>query len=651
MTARAALPVLLAALAPGLLGPVQARGDRLPDWAEEARAAVDLERYSGEDAVVLLQSWDLELRPDGRRGGLQRRVVQVLTDSGRDAAAVLLVSGAFAEHRNVRVWVRLPGGDVRAFDDGDGTLFGIGRRSEIDGGRVLWIEPPALQPGSTVAVQSEYSATGDLPQDRIPLESEVPVARVTVRVAVRGERRVAARVSAPLEATQVAEGSWEFRDLPARSVDDRLAAEWAPEPPRAILVLDYPGTGGAAFDRWERVADWYRRLFERAERGGPDVERVAREAGLASGRDGSAAPDPVEAAGAVARSLRYFSIALGWGGYVPRDPQTSLRRGFGDCKDKTQLAIALLGAAGIEAWPVLVMAPSDGHVPDDLPALGWFNHVVVGIPWGERPRRPGMAIVEDPALGPLRLFDGTLPPGFPQDVSTQLAGAAALALHPSSGGLLRIPGGSVEDNRLRIERWIRLHDGYEAEVEVEAQGAWRALWAGPDGPPRPAERLREELWRDRALEDPELEVTEVRGVEIDDVGAWSLGYRVISPRGLARFGAVAALDLPSPSPIRLFPEDLQDERSIVLPFRGALEETTVIETGPWRHEGGPESQVLENDLGRVALQVEETREGLHVRREVELRVREVPPARRAELERLREAWIRAERVTLLFDPP
>ena len=56
----------------------------------------------------------------------------------------------------------------------------------------------------------------------------------------------------------------------------------------------------------------------------------------------------------VAQDIRYVAIELGRGGYVPRNAETVVRTGFGDCKDKAMLFIAAMKKMGVTAYPVLL---------------------------------------------------------------------------------------------------------------------------------------------------------------------------------------------------------------------------------------------------------------------------------------------------------
>ena len=79
----------------------------------------------------------------------------------------------------------------------------------------------------------------------------------------------------------------------------------------------------------------------------------------------------------VAQDIRYVAIELGRGGYVPRDAETVVRTGFGDCKDKAMLFLGALRKIGVTGYPVLLNI--NGNERKDTPSLGQFNHMIAAV--------------------------------------------------------------------------------------------------------------------------------------------------------------------------------------------------------------------------------------------------------------------------------
>lgn len=77
--------------------------------------------------------------------------------------------------------------------------------------------------------------------------------------------------------------------------------------------------------------------------------------------------------------VRYLSVDLGQGGWVPSSPGAVLRRRYGDCKDLSHLAARRLAAHGITARPVLVGTGLRGAVRDLLPSCHLFNHAILEL--------------------------------------------------------------------------------------------------------------------------------------------------------------------------------------------------------------------------------------------------------------------------------
>ncbi|MFC3443038.1 tetratricopeptide repeat protein [Sphingobium rhizovicinum] len=92
-------------------------------------------------------------------------------------------------------------------------------------------------------------------------------------------------------------------------------------------------------------------------------------------------PDPKKRAQAaltlVQDRIRYVALAMGTGGLVPADADTTWSRRYGDCKGKTALLLGLLHALGIAADAVAVNSLSGDGIDQRLPMVGLFNHVLV----------------------------------------------------------------------------------------------------------------------------------------------------------------------------------------------------------------------------------------------------------------------------------
>jgi tetratricopeptide (TPR) repeat protein/transglutaminase-like putative cysteine protease len=75
--------------------------------------------------------------------------------------------------------------------------------------------------------------------------------------------------------------------------------------------------------------------------------------------------------------VRYLAVGMNGGNYVPQKPAKTWELRYGDCKAKTLLLLSLLHAMKIDAEPVLAHAQLGDFVPERLPSVAAFNHVLV----------------------------------------------------------------------------------------------------------------------------------------------------------------------------------------------------------------------------------------------------------------------------------
>ncbi len=127
------------------------------------------------------------------------------------------------------------------------------------------------------------------------------------------------------------------------------------------------------FSNWSEIVEAAIPLYSvAAAPSGELKELIARFA--------AAGPTDAQRATAVMKfvqdEIRYTGIEEGEGAFRPTPPNDVLARRYGDCKDKTLLAVTLLKALGIEAAPALVSTRWREEVANHLPSPGLMNHVV-----------------------------------------------------------------------------------------------------------------------------------------------------------------------------------------------------------------------------------------------------------------------------------
>jgi hypothetical protein len=124
---------------------------------------------------------------------------------------------------------------------------------------------------------------------------------------------------------------------------------------------------------WNDVAAWYWKLIEPRIKSAPEIEKAV--ASLTKGKNTDA-----EKAKTifywVEDKIRYVGLEFGSGAYEPHSAVDVFKNRYGDCKDQTTLLVAMLRAAGIKAYPVLVPVGFCGQTSRRLPSPGIFDHAI-----------------------------------------------------------------------------------------------------------------------------------------------------------------------------------------------------------------------------------------------------------------------------------
>ena len=242
----------------------------------------------------------------------------------------------------------------------------------------------------------------------------------------------------------------------------------------ANLPPDKPSWASVEFSTgasWESVAATYLEMTEPRIR--KDDARPLL-AGLKSPLPRSASRDHIaRVVERLHREVRYTGVEFGEARIVPEYPAETLRRKFGDCKDKSTLLVAALRASGIEAYLALLSAGSGQDVLPTLPGLGLFNHAIVYIP-ATSPGDQDLWI--DATTEYARV--GTLPAADTNRL--------ALVIRPGEKELVRTPGMKSADNAQIETREFYLSEyGPSRMVETtETRGTveleYRGWYAGAD---------------------------------------------------------------------------------------------------------------------------------------------------------------------------
>lgn len=132
----------------------------------------------------------------------------------------------------------------------------------------------------------------------------------------------------------------------------------------------------SSFKNYEELANFYRAETEKKNIVTPEIKALADK--ITEGAETTA--DQASAIYLwVNKNIRYLSIILDRGGWIPHNAVSILQNGYGDCKDYSTLIQTLLKAKNIESSQVLIRADQNYWFPDvTLPEV--FDHVILYIP-------------------------------------------------------------------------------------------------------------------------------------------------------------------------------------------------------------------------------------------------------------------------------
>lgn len=130
------------------------------------------------------------------------------------------------------------------------------------------------------------------------------------------------------------------------------------------------------------------------------------------------------------KEVRYTGIEFSEASLVPRTPSETLKRKYGDCKDKAALLVAMLRTGGIPANLALLSSGLGQDVESNLPGMGLFDHAIVHVPGN-----PELWIDATDEFARI----GEIP--WPDQ------GRLALIIDPATQSLVRIPESTSSQNR------------------------------------------------------------------------------------------------------------------------------------------------------------------------------------------------------------
>lgn len=374
---------------------------------------------------------------------------------------------------------------------------------------------------------------------------------------------------------------------------------------------------------WAEVGRWYQGLIQREQLSSQVGELAQRLCPKATPRR-----QCIEALAAhVKKRIRFEAVEIGVGGWVPTPPVEVLERGWGDCKDKSELLRSLLEAAGLQAYLVLIRAGDSGGIDPDFAWPFSFNHCIVAIA-----DEIAEATPQDPVAGGFLFIDPSSDLGAVQWLTPDCQDRFALVVDGARSALVRVGERTDSEQRELVLRGAIDESGeLEASVRLNISGARAERWLR-DVDREPDERIAEEMHKVFALVFPGARVGRVRWRAVE---AAVPGFMLEADLRLAN----AALGRPGRRLLRTagltaVPDArILDDRAVAVVLELGVHRTRwelVLPQG-WCL---PETQetLVDNAVGRFSATVKSGDDGtVVVTRRVELRTNQVEPESFADL--------------------
>ncbi|MDH5693925.1 MAG: DUF3857 domain-containing protein [Gammaproteobacteria bacterium] len=159
---------------------------------------------------------------------------------------------------------------------------------------------------------------------------------------------------------------WDMKNTEGLRVDSQTPPWYEP----------YPAVQLTEFEDWRSVSRWSAGLYKFDQKLGDSLENKLEEWSAKKLSDADLA---VEALQFVQREVRYFGVEMGQNSHRPTDPETVMKRRYGDCKDKTLMLVSLLRRMNVKAYPALVSSDIQSGISAWKPAPNIFDHVITAV--------------------------------------------------------------------------------------------------------------------------------------------------------------------------------------------------------------------------------------------------------------------------------
>lgn len=379
-----------------------------PDWAVAAAKIPTPADVKNAHLVLLSDEYLITVDDSNRAVERERWATRILTAEGRKDAYCGAEYDTDEKLDYFRSWTITA--DGRQFQAMDTDFKDLGDGGDVDMQstvRFRVLNPPGADPGAVVACETETHLRPYLSSEDWFIQHQFPVVDESLELVLPpgGHFAVSWSRYTPVKPIETPEGHlrWEIKNVPALDLENLHAIPaWGALAARLSVKWGDSAVNGAE-NQWRQIGAWMDQL--EAHRADPTPEITAKAQALVAG-----APDFYTRLSRITsyiqNNVRYFIVMKGIGGLQAHYAGDIYRNGYGDCKDKTTLLIAMLQATGVRAHYLMVDSER-GFIDPKAPSL-LGNHMITAIelPAGENDPRL-MARVKTANGKELLIFDPT----------------------------------------------------------------------------------------------------------------------------------------------------------------------------------------------------------------------------------------------------
>lgn len=422
-------------------------------------SAVDLSGTAREDTLL----WNCRVKGNGFTTDCHLRRT-ILSAAGHDFADISLSESRYR---------KIASFEARVYD-ANGREIGHARKKDLQkacGYGAAFIlysdncsyayEPQSSSFPYTVVYDYQIECNSLFLLGRVNLPARIPLTFASISVSFDPKypiRYKAYRLDAPVQ--EQSEGdmtvaTWTIRDLPAEPVYSYLPSEYLDQrrvcfAPNQFSIEQFDCTS----ETWKNLGLFNRQLNESRYLPLPANIQPPLSHEAAIRRADSLYRETV-------RQTHYVAVDIKMSGWQPEPAEKTQMRGYGDCKGLSILFISRLRAAGITAYPCLVLTNDEGAVDTSF-VHETFNHVIT------------MALIDRDTLW----FDPTSHFCPPREIRTDDEGIVALVVTDTGGILAQTPVTPAGRNLLNRRAEIAINDsGLTVMNAVASLTGNRAQWA------------------------------------------------------------------------------------------------------------------------------------------------------------------------------